>query len=78
MPKFTFIGSNASGHVSAGGYKFETGKPVEVKDSKDNKDLLRRLGNNVEFVEGAPDAAARKKMKDAEEAAEEAGGPTFE
>jgi len=71
MPKYTFIGRNASGYVEYGGYHFETGKPVEVEKNKANADLLDRLGKNAEFVEGAPDAATKKELK-AAEAADEA------
>lgn len=49
MAKFTFLGRNASGYVEYGGVRFETGKAVEVKDSDENADLIRRLENNPEF-----------------------------
>lgn len=56
MPKFTFMGSNASGYVQYGGYRFETGKAVEVKDSDENADLIDRLNKNQEFKGSAKKA----------------------
>ena len=47
MPKFTFIGSNASGHTEYGPYTFPTGEPVEVPAS--DEDTCRRLRGSREF-----------------------------
>lgn len=49
MPKFTFLGSNASGYDERGGLRFETGKAVEVKDSEENKALIDLLSKNQEY-----------------------------
>ena len=56
MPKFTFIGSNASGYINIARkgdsvpYRFESGKAVDV-DAAD-EDLIRRLKTNPEFKAG--------------------------
>jgi len=47
MPKFTFIGSNASGFTEYGPYRFVSGEAVDVPAS--DEDTCRRLRGSREF-----------------------------